>query len=79
MCGVARSPGEKWGTGPMNHLSMELVASPDIRYSFTSKISCRDTWVVASGELSRPVSVFFGVLRNHSNVDQNTYRISEIA
>ena len=38
-CGTPKSAGWKLGTGPMNHLSIELTARPDIKYSFTSSIS----------------------------------------
>ena len=38
---------ENWGTGPMNHLSIELATRPDIRYSFTSNTSCRGIGTVS--------------------------------
>lgn len=51
------------GTGPVKKLSIGLVASPEMRYSFTSRMSCRigGAGAFASVAMALLLSVLAGV------------------
>lgn len=83
--GIPRSRGVNLGTGPINHLSIELTTSPDIKYALTSRISWRgiacDSFVglalvISARVLNKVITINWG--QNLPNLSQEINSLNRV-